>query len=983
MDKKIYQYIQDITKAAKNENLVFFIGAGISRLSNYPQWSELVNKYYVNLYGQQKKNAYSSDEYLRIPQIFYDVEGEEAYDSILKEVFSVKRDTNSIHEKILAMNPIHIITTNYDDLIEKACWQRGQYLNVISSDEDVAKATSSRYLLKVHGDFSKGYKGKHVVLKESDYMNYEQNFPLISNLMKTLMATHTIVFIGYSLGDYNINSLLNWVKQLQKDGYNKPFFIRGDHKPIEEKTAVYYENRGLRIIDTAKLVKSSEYEYMKRYETFMNTLIESKDNALLSTDEDVIEYIYQKINPLFSLQRVRKLDLKYVFEYDYHFEVNGKIARNQNKGFDYMERFFNLKKKDIDYLNKDLKQKFKKISSFFEHNGIVGMLDDEGTEVIHNSFKITNLAYHSNYDEMEKIVQTSSNNLEESYQKAFYLAYLGRWEEAYNIYSNLLLNSITESNWWIHYLSQINRYRLYQSITQKARQLEGQGILVYGKIYRPFSEEFLERIEREMKNFNINDVFGGMPYEFQAKYRILEFLSDNKFLYDDTVKLFELTNKVRSQMSKGSYSFGLTAEYDVLLRLNENLSFLYDNSLWSATFYEFNQYIKNSLMLLFEKADYDQTRDIDELGVFMGLEQSSIYFDYYDFINVAKSFSIDDIKYIERSCDISRFEFRDLGNIEKYLIRIADELIKHFSNNGMNVVFYHQFIPEAKKAFYFAKYIKLSEESFIKIIRTILCYFPKLDANIGDRYLWIDRLTWSSGLPKAAILVIEEFLSTQANKHLDNNFSEESSNNLYSKNFANLILHFENNFVSNSLSNYALDLTGGTDNQVNYIYSLSKILSSEAKTHLLSIKKIEDISDLINAIEVNAVENLSDYQGLINDYMDRRMAAIHEKQIKAINSNYENDYQVILGRCFFLGKLTDTRMRDYVGFIDEYDFFVSPESFDYKKFKPVWLKRYNEGLLQRIAQNQYMQPRIIEILKERIKNTNDKKYLHIFMKYFL
>ncbi|MDF7761967.1 hypothetical protein PU683_20765, partial [Kosakonia cowanii] len=83
----------------------------------------------------------------------------------------------------------------------------------------------------------------------------------------------------------------------------------------------------------------------------------------------------------------------------------------------------------------------------------------------------------------------------------------------------------------------------------------------------------------------------------------------NQFLYDDTVKLFELTNKVRSEMSEGSYSFGMSSDIVVLLRLYDNLRFLYENCLWSVSFHEFHQYIRNSMSLLIEKAEYERTRD--------------------------------------------------------------------------------------------------------------------------------------------------------------------------------------------------------------------------------------------------------------------------------------------------------------------------------------------------------------------------------------
>ena len=411
--------------------------------------------------------------------------------------------------------------------------------------------------------------------------------------MKTIMATHTIVFIGYGLGDYNINLLLNWVKKLQKDGYNKPYFIRTDPKPIENNISVYYESKGLRIIDAASIVESGKREYMKRYSAVMDLLTESRDNGLLSSDDEIVEYMHQKLSPLFVFHYVRKLDLKYVFEYDYHFEVNGTVIRNKNKGFG-LERFFELKENGVDDLSEESKLKFEEISVFFERNGILCMMKDAGNRDLNTSIEIKTPAYHSNFAEMERSIQVPSSNLEDDYKKAFYLACLGKWEEAYNTYSDLLLKSIDEANWWIHYLSQINRYRLYQSINQVAMHLNGVGIIMFGSQYKPFTDDFLNRIEREMKNFDIDDVYGGMPYEFQKKYRILEFLSDNEFLYDDTVKLFELTNKVRAEMGKGTYSFGsLTSDFEVQCRLNDNLRFLYENCLWLTSFKEFKQYMRN------------------------------------------------------------------------------------------------------------------------------------------------------------------------------------------------------------------------------------------------------------------------------------------------------------------------------------------------------------------------------------------------------
>jgi SIR2-like domain len=977
-------YIKEITESSRNGKLVFFVGAGVSTLSDYPQWGRLVDKFHEELYGSSKNGNYSTDEYLRIPQIFYNVKGERAYDDILKGFFQVERPTNPIHDKILSMNPAHVITTNYDNLIDTVCGKRGKYFSVISAEEDVANATSSRYLLKVHGDFRRGYKGENVVLKEDDYLNYEQNYPLISNLMKTLTATHTIIFIGYGLADYNINMLLNWVRKLQKDSFRKPFFIRTDPQPIEKETLIYYENKGLRIIDAASTTDNSKTDYLDRYSVVMDFLIDSKENKFITKDNEVIDYIYDKVSPLFSLNYVRKIDLRHVFEYDYRFEVNGTVVRHKNKGFGYIERFFELRENGFEKSNfsKDQGERFKAISNFFENTGIICMAKDAGT--LNASIEVNNLAYHGKFDEMEQFIKKQSITLADDYKKAFFLAWLGRWEESYNLYSNIIVSSINESNWCVHYLSHINRYRIYQSITQAVSQFNGVGVLTFGMKYKPFTDEFLARIEREMRNFSINDLFNSMPFEFQKKYKILEFLSDNQFLYDDTVKLFELTTKVRSEMSKGSYSFGMSSDIVVLLRLYDNLRFLYENCLWSVSFHEFHQYMRNSMNLLIEKAEYERTRDIDEFGSSFGGRKTGFFIDYYDFVNISRNFKIDDIKNLERSCSIDSIRFGEQEKIEEYLVGIAEEITKQFSASGMNVVFYTQFITEAKSALYFAKYIKLSEEGLGKIVNALLFYFPERDLDIGKRYVWLERLTICNGLPKSIISIIDDFLVLQAEKYNDQNFSEVSSNGIYSRDYGALIKHFEKNFFSKRLSEIAFCLTHEKQIQIDFLFGLLPLLSTNAKSHLFSFKKVENINDLMNGIRIGLIDEFTpEHEELIIEYLETRKVDYIVEKEKKIQTFSSNDYMSTFGIWYFLKEVNNSKMKEFIGIDDQYDFFVDPVNFDYKKFIPSWLKNYNDKLLGEIAGNKHMKHHVIEVLKERVENSNDKRYLEILMNHFI
>jgi NAD-dependent SIR2 family protein deacetylase len=100
--EKLHQYIQEADESIEEGKLVFFVGAGLSALSEYPQWRNwLMNTMWV-VRKKERKRLHIR----RIPtnpQIFYDVKGEDAYDEILEKVFAVDKPTNPIHDKILAL----------------------------------------------------------------------------------------------------------------------------------------------------------------------------------------------------------------------------------------------------------------------------------------------------------------------------------------------------------------------------------------------------------------------------------------------------------------------------------------------------------------------------------------------------------------------------------------------------------------------------------------------------------------------------------------------------------------------------------------------------------------------------------------------------------------------------------------------------------------------------------------------------------------
>ena len=247
MDMHTLESIRRIKEASKNGKLVMFVGAGVSALSGYPSWSGLIEKLDLSM---NKKGWYSDEEYLTIPQKYYNSRGNKEYYDIIKNTFDMELEPNYIHNKILRLNPTHIITTNYDSLIEKSVIKHGLFYDVISRDRDVATTKSKKFIIKMHGEI----KHENIVLKEEDFINYDNNFKLIETLVKSIIASNLVVFVGYSIKEINVKKILSWVKELQGDSFQPTYWLYIG-SPTEESDKItkedydYYKARGINIID--------------------------------------------------------------------------------------------------------------------------------------------------------------------------------------------------------------------------------------------------------------------------------------------------------------------------------------------------------------------------------------------------------------------------------------------------------------------------------------------------------------------------------------------------------------------------------------------------------------------------------------------------------------------------------------------------------------------------------------------------------------
>lgn len=271
-NRDLLKHIRLFRKKANTHKLITFVGAGVSRnVAGMPDWNALIQKMadainYSRCDNCKKKSkgcqdtckfkdTFSTDEYLKIPQYVYN-RNRKLYNQVLRD--NIKHDLAidaPLSNAILDLAPAHIITTNYDKLIEGCkSIQRDNY-DVIIHDKDLLGAAKNRYIIKMHGDID---DLDTIVLKEADYLEYTQKHVLIEMFIRSLLTDHTILFLGYSLNDYNVKLIISWINYIRTqnkalDKTTKFAYIVLDEKKISKTQVKYFESNNIGVINLNKM----------------------------------------------------------------------------------------------------------------------------------------------------------------------------------------------------------------------------------------------------------------------------------------------------------------------------------------------------------------------------------------------------------------------------------------------------------------------------------------------------------------------------------------------------------------------------------------------------------------------------------------------------------------------------------------------------------------------------------------------------------
>lgn len=232
-----------------DRKVVPFLGAGFSTSSGLPSWYSLVNSMISNFAPHGNEGLIRS-----LANIAGKSDVAEILDSLSPTEFAIKEflyeqicspkyQPSEYHKCLLDLHSDTIITTNWDVLIENAHLKNYLSCHVIYRDADVAAYDPNRevQLLKIHGTIT---DLDSIIYRKSQYEKFWSDRRVLLNLVSTLMATRSFLFIGYGFGDPNILEVL----QKLKDCIGRP---RREHYALtfgNNRMAHAWQNLGVHMI---------------------------------------------------------------------------------------------------------------------------------------------------------------------------------------------------------------------------------------------------------------------------------------------------------------------------------------------------------------------------------------------------------------------------------------------------------------------------------------------------------------------------------------------------------------------------------------------------------------------------------------------------------------------------------------------------------------------------------------------------------------
>ncbi len=321
-----------LCKLIREEKVIFWVGSGFSSYAGYPTGTQLPSILLSSL-GELPEGAPNPGSALLQEAADYYVEQRDrsGLNSFLVEQYGKEPLRCDIHDSLALINRVkYIVTTNYDPLFEHAY---GDKIVAISRDEDLPGSTEypdKTILLKIHGDIT---QPDTIVITSDDYRKFDSDTIFWSKI-RTLLAEYSVVFIGYSLHDPNVEKMLGDIYARLKENRHPYFFIDWKIDDAKRKDLAAYD------LHFIEMNAAAAIEYITGNAIQYSFVDGMEKPSLLAKSDQIFNHQGFRVDRSFSADKISHVSLIPIRP-DVHHTINFTLSSKTGESSD-LKDFCNL-----------------------------------------------------------------------------------------------------------------------------------------------------------------------------------------------------------------------------------------------------------------------------------------------------------------------------------------------------------------------------------------------------------------------------------------------------------------------------------------------------------------------------------------------------------------------------------------------------------------------------------------------------------------
>lgn len=1012
MRNKFLTGIRNVKEAMDSNRLVVFAGSGISVDSGLPDWSDLINAMKTDLDISQE------EDYLKIAQMYYNERGPKEYLDRVRSILNFKNaQPNNIHRQIFKLKPLHIITTNYDNLLEQVVNDSSLFYAPVKSDKEFPYSSGSKLLVKIHGDLEDG----NIILKEDDYIKYEKEHPLMKTLLESVFSMNLVLFIGYSLSDMNLKIILQHVRDILGNDFQQAYLLSTDEE-MSSAQRNYFEKYGVKVLNFFDVTDADEnyiLNFLDGENAFQKTyninreglsthgirLIEflhfiTKFNYFDENNRhnDVVDQMYSSllrfsevnflppdfIANLFPFNtsenyshgyrnlvlNIKTTELKQLFQNDIIIK-DGDLTFNDSFHNRYQPEEIGVKKKKLEQILRSLNRS---LIREIEINGIhfsITLKPGERCDCPHCRWN--RFDYFGAWAGL-KMLERNENASLQSLLKAAYMNYkFGRFLKAYDLYTKISVLALRKGQYISYYISIKN--------TKFLKNL----IAFYD---RPSDENLVNELMAKFDEIDLDRLLIEINSTDKDKNKLLKYIRNDTVkerTRDKVSKNYESIRHAYDKSENGGDILGPYYPQDIETDVSCMLSFYSSNYLigdiYSDFVYVYDKAIEGFLVSYSSDERYPRRLK---------------WFTSWHFFLIVKHGKTTEIKKHLTKYKIVELNFKPnhIGIILDYctnflLSFVTDSADEHGVKRSKTT--FKQHLGNS----YFGMYCR---DTFDKMLLLLSCvHLPdKLDVNLADVLI--------------KFLQQEEFLMEHNYRYLASFI--KTNDVLFSKGDLEQLLeaaysrgkYIDKQLLHSISSIFRIRNYGTLSNDDKLYDALFSNNTNKRRYDLKDLIRLWSISgnEIKNRIAENVIETLDskftsslyhhasfigiiDYNLYFDQYWDKLMEVDFKPYKEDVFFSYSQEFSQIISAVYFLYQkeiFLSTAQRELLECSYAYvKFYLDPENFDFSNFEFEWLRHFpdDQFVYNRLRNIPQFKTKIESTLKDNYDGKLGEFYLKTFV----